>query len=729
MTEDLGSGHQYALAYVYCNKLVPDDINSKRLLGSVLKQLLEQLPLSKGLPKLENLMNRSNEPPIIQEIKTAIKDICNTYYRTYIVFDGLDECYQGGYDESEKFGDFCNFIRSLPNSTQRGASTKVIVFSRPEYPQIDKAFTGCPDVRVDSGANDTDIEEYIATKTINLLTNETALGDIKTSLLSRADGMFLWVDLIIKALRYERSPRKMKDAVHKLPQSLNDVYQLSLERVLSQPAPVKERALKTILWVVNARRSLSRNEIREILSIEPRMEEWDDSWLYEHDMGLTAECGDLVMLVDGHYQLIHLSLKEYLTNIPPSTQSLLEYRNMQIDQAHTIAEICLTYVNLDLTKQGPASTEEELSELQKKHPFLEYSSVFWGFHFEDIKDTKWTDLKYMAQSFLHNDKARELSMQQRFQLMDLKPVFPYPGKSTPLHLLSMFNLVELASLESNIISQISQHDGFQNLPLDNALRNSHHEITNWLLSKHIEEHKRDPAYVIEQRTLGRMNRAATLNWPDAIKLLSRLDTNIEQRVDDKRLTPLHCAVKSDSFEALKTLLELGANINAQNADGENALILALKDSRNSEEVAQILIDAGADLTLANNKHETALHHAAAYGFVQITKALLDKGADINELSDSGSSPLYCAIEEGNTDTVELLIKRGADVEAKGSSGWNPLFNAAFGGLKECVTLLIEADADVNVTLQDGRSVTHIAVENGHLDIFSLLTGAYPDIAI
>lgn len=719
------SRDRIALAFVYCSSLTPGDNDPKRLLGSILKQLLEQLPIFENVPLLEKTQELSNEPPSIKEIKTGITAIVSKFSRTFVVFDGLDECSRAEQDCKDTFEGLCNFVAALTRAHVSNALVKAIVFSRPEYPQIEAAFTGCRHVRVDDGANDVDIKQYILTKTTGLLENQEALAEIRNALLSRADGMFLWVNLIIKALEYERSPRNMKRAVNNLPQSLNKVYQLSMERVLKQPESVKIRALRTILWTTNAKRPLSRHELREVLSIEPNSGDWDDTWRFEHDKGLLAECGDLVVLVDDHYQLIHSSLKDYLTKTPSTSTSLEEYRSMQIGQARIIAEICLTYLNLDIFKRGPAVTPKELAKLQKDHPFLEYAATFWGNHVVEVEESQYGDLESLAKAFLFCDDARELGMQNMMKSLNWAPVCPYPGKTTPLHLTSAFNLVRMAELMPNPLQQIIVFDGFGYLPLDYALRLGSHEMADWLLHKHLEASEQDPLYALPQGTLDlRVSLAAIFDWDDAIRLLFKLSHEHNEKTQDIGLTPLHFAAMSGAGKAVDALLSLGADINATDNSGKTPLFCAVQGGQSS--VAMKLINAKADVTLAtsgDSAKETALHYAAINGDIDIARALLQNGANINALTDEGRSPLYCAVEEDQKEMVQFLItQKNVDVEGKGPRGWNSVLVASNQGFKESLEMVLTAGANVNVCNEEHDSAVHLAAENGRLDILKILIG-------
>ncbi|MBT8383496.1 MAG: ankyrin repeat domain-containing protein, partial [Ignavibacteria bacterium] len=90
-------------------------------------------------------------------------------------------------------------------------------------------------------------------------------------------------------------------------------------------------------------------------------------------------------------------------------------------------------------------------------------------------------------------------------------------------------------------------------------------------------------------------------------------------------TPLITAAALERPEAAEILIEGGADINYQNADGSTALHTAIAFSKT--ELAEILIDAGIDLNIKNNDGSTALHTAAFFCNTEVVKALLENGAD------------------------------------------------------------------------------------------------------
>jgi ankyrin repeat protein len=75
------------------------------------------------------------------------------------------------------------------------------------------------------------------------------------------------------------------------------------------------------------------------------------------------------------------------------------------------------------------------------------------------------------------------------------------------------------------------------------------------------------------------------------------------------------------------------------------------------------------------KHCTALHMAARRGNVEIAEALLESGADIEAPDSLGETPLRRAVNCDKTDVAKLLLARGADMHSKGSKGLTPLVAA------------------------------------------------------
>ena len=95
---------------------------------------------------------------------------------------------------------------------------------------------------------------------------------------------------------------------------------------------------------------------------------------------------------------------------------------------------------------------------------------------------------------------------------------------------------------------------------------------------------------------------------------------------DEPATDMHTAVISGDLEAVKQHIEAGTNINEKEPlSGATPLISAATFGK--KEIAQTLINAGADLSASNNDGATALHVAAFFCRVEVVQMLMDVNAD------------------------------------------------------------------------------------------------------
>jgi ankyrin repeat protein len=79
-----------------------------------------------------------------------------------------------------------------------------------------------------------------------------------------------------------------------------------------------------------------------------------------------------------------------------------------------------------------------------------------------------------------------------------------------------------------------------------------------------------------------------------------------------------------------------------------------------QEVVQLLLKRRGEYVEAPDAdRETALHLAAYYGHLQVTRLLLDYGADVHALNNNGKAPFKLASKEGYHEDAQLLLEPGA----------------------------------------------------------------------
>ena len=100
-----------------------------------------------------------------------------------------------------------------------------------------------------------------------------------------------------------------------------------------------------------------------------------------------------------------------------------------------------------------------------------------------------------------------------------------------------------------------------------------------------------------------------------------------------------------------------------------------------EDLADLLIAAGANVEARNELDERPLHASATYGHPTVAKLLLARGADVNARGQGGKTPLHAAAcgvgqpsdVEARIEVAKLLLAAGADVNAREpGSGFMPL---------------------------------------------------------
>lgn len=70
---------------------------------------------------------------------------------------------------------------------------------------------------------------------------------------------------------------------------------------------------------------------------------------------------------------------------------------------------------------------------------------------------------------------------------------------------------------------------------------------------------------------------------------------------------------------------------------------------------KLLLEKGADITVASEVGWTPLDAVSSRGHVEVIKLLLEKGADVAVANKAGRTPLHAASNNGHVEVVKLLL--------------------------------------------------------------------------
>ena len=207
--------------------------------------------------------------------------------------------------------------------------------------------------------------------------------------------------------------------------------------------------------------------------------------------------------------------------------------------------------------------------------------------------------------------------------------------------------------------------------------------------------------------------AAGFSQPDMVELLIRRWGGEVQCLYGN--SPVHWAAAYNGPEMLKTLIDLGADINMQSNDGHNALSCAAA-YHSDIQVVQWLLNAGGNVNNISMSGHRPLHYGAMYHpDPDIIDLLSGDPVDLDVRDHRGQTPLFLAVRENNVVAVDRLLSRGADIHVSNSPRQTLMHMAALVSGQDMMRRLIGLNLDINASDREGMSPLHQAALN-HSDI-------------
>jgi ankyrin repeat protein len=232
-----------------------------------------------------------------------------------------------------------------------------------------------------------------------------------------------------------------------------------------------------------------------------------------------------------------------------------------------------------------------------------------------------------------------------------------------------------------------------------------------------------------------------------VELLLNAGARIDD-VDARGESICHAAVIYGNIGVLRMLLARGANFDLKNNEGITALHLAISELWRNEEIALLLLDAGASLEgvdrgdlcefaalsttviqalvdrgivigdLRGRFNKTSLqfatHRCRTESSMAVLSKLIECGVDLEARASEHEHWVTCtglAIVTENDIALRHLLLAGGDVDCVDHEGEPLLHKAAMQNRYACLMLFLAAGADVTSRDRNRRTACHIAVDH------------------
>ncbi|KAI3859141.1 hypothetical protein MKX03_017847, partial [Papaver bracteatum] len=186
---------------------------------------------------------------------------------------------------------------------------------------------------------------------------------------------------------------------------------------------------------------------------------------------------------------------------------------------------------------------------------------------------------------------------------------------------------------------------------------------------------------------GKLNRFKRLALDHAKGEGVAVEKSIGNVVDEDGRGSLHIAAEGGRINVCKYLLETWKfDVDSKDTTGITPLYHAIFNGH--LDAVRYLLEKGANADASNDTNNTPLHIAAGKGDTKIITLLLSRGVRVDVATRSGIAALQYAAFDGHRDAVKVLLDHGANPNVVSSRG-TPLMSEILAKSWECVELLLQ----------------------------------------
>lgn len=188
-----------------------------------------------------------------------------------------------------------------------------------------------------------------------------------------------------------------------------------------------------------------------------------------------------------------------------------------------------------------------------------------------------------------------------------------------------------------------------------------------------------------------------------------------ERRERSRDENIYDAAKYGDIDRIKELLAVVPDqANARNSAQQTPLF----ECKNAQ-VAELLINAGADVNAQDISQRTALMDAAVHCNVEVAEILIAHGANVNATTNTSETPILNVRALPDADPTarkamyRLLVKHGANINAITFSGHTLLNDAARDNDLDTVKLFVELGASNQVPGMEHSAYQEAVLAGAH----------------
>jgi hypothetical protein len=309
--------------------------------------------------------------------------IQNSIEDWFLILDGIDEC-----------NDNSSLVKGILQAT-KNTNARILLFSRPNVAALNESIP--PAQRLQVGrCTSKDIAHFSSRKLkilvdFGLLPRQPKRSELVTKLVLGADGMFLWIHLMVEYLKSSAlQPVSRVDIIMaiSLPEGLEAMYS-RIWNLICQGRKVEQNLAKWVIkWLAFSERPLSSEELQDSTHVMDGDMKSRASFP-NFERAVVEACASLVesvMVVDSRsskavvsFRFIHLSAQDFFTTTNITTDYSISVADSHLD----IARGCLQYLTFYVPAQplsGKVGQDATTQDLEQAFPLQNYALSYWLHH-------------------------------------------------------------------------------------------------------------------------------------------------------------------------------------------------------------------------------------------------------------------------------------------------------------------------------------------------------------